>query len=175
MEVDGAAVNIVVGPNDIATITETTDLAGNVTGLNVEAVQGTITVNDQPLAPGGELGVADLAGAFSVSSGGFQLNALLTLAPSRDPLGPTLEGIIRLEVGTWTSGNIAASLFKVDKYGRYKYVAIRNGVGLELVLGPLGSITTVRAIGKRTGFKAFAAPLNAIELAVDDDVGVMDL
>jgi hypothetical protein len=173
-EVDGAPVVIVIGPGEIASVTETTDEDGNLIGVEIEAVEGTITVNGDPLEPGEELGLGQLSGHFSAGNAGFSFNGVLTLSPGSDGVGPPLTESVQLSVGTW-SATIPAAAFKKDKMGRFKFTGTIGGVRLELVVGPLGSAITVRATGRRAGFTTFAAPIDVIEFGIGNDVGVMGI
>ncbi len=177
LEIDGVPYVIVIGPGATASVVETTDSAGHLVGIEVDAIEGTITVNGSSVAEDAPpLGIGDLSGRFSLTSGGFEFNGSLTLVPG-GAVGPPLTEVVHLEVGTWTA-EIPLSLFKKDKAGRYKYVGTVNpgGVRLELVVGPLvGSKVTVRAIGRRTNFAAFAAPVDMVTFGIGNDVGRMAL
>jgi ELWxxDGT repeat protein len=175
LEIDGVPYVIVIDPGETASVTETTNSAGNLVGIQVDAVEGIITVNGLLVAENdAPLGIGDLSGRFSRTSGGFEFNGSLTLV-SGGSVGPPLTEAVHLEVGTWTA-DIASTLFKKDKAGRYKYTGTVNGVRLELVVGPLGaSKVNVRAIGQRTNFATFAAPLDMVTFGIGNDVGRMAL
>jgi hypothetical protein len=152
---DGSLVVIAVAEGGSATIVEGTDGSGAVTDLTVTDVAGDVTVNGEPMEPGGApIRIASLDAKVTVRRG--QLTLVGTLRPGASTGAAPGTDDVTLKIGDTTfliEGGLASG-----RGGSFTFAGVvpsAPGVQLTLALKP------ARASGEWT-VKATASPMSGL-------------